>query len=151
MLKHRDWVGEATVLFAIERPQHFTNFNHCDECAEHDQTLLAHTPQSISLAEVGSPAWDPITFCSVEGKIYFLPGLIRLCLESIEDEFYFSQLLFHLEYDGHNNTLVQSLTSEQRQFVADFIAMMIECYPAGLEEYMCADEAFRALDIWSTQ
>jgi len=33
------------------RPEHFTNF-HCEECAEHDDTLLSRTPDTITRQDV---------------------------------------------------------------------------------------------------
>ncbi|VAX05467.1 hypothetical protein MNBD_GAMMA26-1571 [hydrothermal vent metagenome] len=35
-----DWVAKAKELFEMPKPEHFTNFTHCCECDEHDQTLL---------------------------------------------------------------------------------------------------------------
>jgi hypothetical protein len=31
----------------IEKPEHFTNFTHCDECKEHDDTLRARTVETL--------------------------------------------------------------------------------------------------------
>jgi len=35
-----DWVAEAKKLFSVEKPEHFTDYQHCYECNEHDQTLM---------------------------------------------------------------------------------------------------------------
>jgi hypothetical protein len=35
-----DWMQEARKKFAVKKPSHFTDFEHCPECAEHDETLL---------------------------------------------------------------------------------------------------------------
>jgi hypothetical protein len=34
-----DWIQQATQLFNVPKPVHFTNYRHCCECAEHDETL----------------------------------------------------------------------------------------------------------------
>ncbi len=53
-------------------PENYTNRDHCAECAEHDQTLRSYTPQSITLEQLGNPAWDPICFVlpqAFKGKV----------------------------------------------------------------------------------
>ena len=81
----------------VPRPEHFTNYQHCDECFEHDQTLREHDPVSIGLDQLGHPAWDPICFVSVEGFLYYLPALARLALGR-DQAYYLDQLLFHLRW-----------------------------------------------------
>ena len=97
-------INEATKVFAeVPRPEHFTDYEHCCECAEHDQTLLNATIDTIGLDELGNPGWDPVCFASAEGKQYYFPAFVRLSLDSIDHEFYFGQLLFHLEGSGAGN------------------------------------------------
>ena len=144
-----NWVEEAKVIFRAEKPEHFTNFAHCEECAEHDRTLISSEIDSISLDELGNPGWDPLCFCSVEGKKYLTPALIRLSLETMDEEFYLSQLLFHLEADGEDNQLVRSCTPEQRQFVAGFIAHLVQEFAAEIERNNCTDQVLRVHAIWS--
>jgi hypothetical protein len=144
-----DWIEQAKQLFQTEKPAHFTNYLHCEECEEHDQTLLNHDIDTISLDELGSPAWDPICFCSDEGKQYYLPALVRLCLESMDDDFYFAQLLFHLEADGPKNSFYLSCNNEQRRFIFQFIEFIITEHSDELEQSFSVDEAFRAREIWN--
>jgi len=69
------------VFGSLPRPVQFVrNPDHCDECEEHEETLAKLTPETISLKEVGSPAWDPMAFASDTSYQYFLPGLARLAL-----------------------------------------------------------------------
>ena len=144
-----DWLSEAKRLFDGAKPEHFTNYRHCCECGEHDRTLLAATIDSIGLEELGNPGWDPMCFASAEGKKYYLPALIRLSLESIDDDFYFAQFLFHLEGDGPGNALFSACNEAQRCFILGFIEHMILSYPEILETHGCANDAFRVQAIWS--
>jgi hypothetical protein len=147
-----DWKKQAKLLFNLPKPEHFGNYQHCCECAEHDQTLLAHDIESIGLDQLGNPGWDPLCFCSPEGLIYYMPALIRLTLNTIDDpqKNYLDQLLFHLIYDGENNRLVSACNAEQRKFVADFLAYLLETYSAEIEKgVMTYDDLFRAHEIWS--
>ncbi|TXS91374.1 hypothetical protein FV139_16760 [Parahaliea maris] len=144
-----EWIETARQLFRSPKPTHFTNYRHCEECAEHDQALLDASIDTISLAELGSPGWDPICFATPEGVKYYMPALVRLSLESVDGDFYFGQLLFHLELDGPNNALYLACTPEQRAFVAAFVDHMILNYSEQLEQAYSVDEAFRTQAIWS--
>ncbi len=74
-----DWIDRAKELFKASKPEHFTNFNHCEECEEHDQTLLVADIDTIDLGDLGNPGWDPICFAFPEGKKYYLLVPLR-CL-----------------------------------------------------------------------
>ena len=88
-------------------------------------------------------------FCSVEGKKYYMPALIRLCLETIDDDHYFDQFLFHISYEEEKNELLLNCSEEQRIFIASFIESMIENYPKEIERELTTDEALKAYEIWS--
>jgi hypothetical protein len=145
----RDWVAEAALRFAAPKPGEFTDSTHCDECAEHNETLLNEDLDTIGLEELGNPGWDPITLSSVAGKLYYMPAMIRLSLESLDGEFYFSQFLFHLRWDGPDNMLLQACSPAQRSLVADFVAYMIESHPQQLDNYLASDDAIDAHQIWA--
>jgi hypothetical protein len=53
---------------------------------------------TLAVADVGNPGWDPICFITGEGFNYYFPTLARLALADPADEhgWYFEQLLFHL-------------------------------------------------------
>ena len=65
----------------------------CEECEEHNQTLSSHTPENITLEELGNPGWDPMCMASDAAFAYYLPGMVRL---AFEDSYYIYQLVFHL-------------------------------------------------------
>jgi hypothetical protein len=94
----------------VERPEHFTRYMHCCECAEHDETLRAATPATIGLPELGNPGWDPMCFVSVEGFHYYLPALARLALGRGKD-YYLDQLLCHLRYPPER---IARMSADQR-------------------------------------
>jgi hypothetical protein len=71
-MTHEDWQKLALELFNVPRPQHFTNYMHCCECAEHDETLRNSDVHSIGLEELGSASWDPLCFCSAEGLLFIV-------------------------------------------------------------------------------
>ena len=145
-----DWKQQAKLIFNVPKPAHFSDYKHCCECAEHDQTLLACDVDSISLAELGNPGWDPLCFSSAEGLIYYLPALIRLTLDSIDNprENYLDQMLFHLVYDGPGNRLFSACSNEQREFVADFLEDLMDKHSSQVAGAFTSDEILRAHEIW---
>jgi hypothetical protein len=135
------------------KPAHFTNSRYCGECAEHDETLLAYDVDSIGVQQLGHPSWDPLCFASVEGLLYYLPALIRLTLETMDmpQERYVEQLLFHLICDGKDHALVRACSREQRAFIADFLASLLEQYSAELDAHLYTDDILKAYKIWSVE
>jgi hypothetical protein len=144
------WIEVATKLFRAPKPEHFTNYTHCCECAEHDETLLNAEVDTIGMEELGSPGWDPICFATPEGKKYYVPAFVRLSLETMAGDFYLDQFLFHLEGEGPGNDFLKSCSRTQREFLVRFIAYLIEHYPEEIEAACCTDNAFRVHELWST-
>lgn len=144
-----DWINTSLALFKAEKPEHFTDFTHCPECEEHDQTLLSKTVLTIGMEELGNPGWDPICFCDEIGIKYFTPALVRLSLETANSEFYFTQFLNRLIWDGRNNRYYLACTPDQRDFIANFIGYMIEEYSSEIEDFCYTEEALQAYRIWS--
>jgi hypothetical protein len=63
------------------RPDHFTNYMHCSECAEHDEVLRSRNSDTLRIEDVGNSGCDPICYISPEGFAYYLPALARLALK----------------------------------------------------------------------
>ncbi len=143
-----NWVEKAKYIFEMQKPEHFTDYLHCEECADHDETLRNTDVDNIGLKELGNEAWDPLCFCTNDGKKYYMPALIRLSLDSVNDEFYFDQFLFHLEGNGENNRLLLSCSEEQKTFITSFLKYMIENYSKEIDDNLCTDDAIRVYELW---
>lgn len=133
------------------RSEHFTNYKHCVECAEHDELLRARDIDTLRIEDVGNVCSDPICFITVEGFLYYLPALARLALDQPVDDndWYASSLLFHLCGDGPNNRKVQACTPEQRRVIWDFLNHLVETRSALADHSYSADHLLEALEIWS--
>jgi hypothetical protein len=106
-----------TVAFgAFERPEHFTNHTHCDECWEHDEVLRGRTRETLSIEDVGSQAWNPITMATPQAFAYYLPALARLALEPVPKDWdwYGYIILFELRWNGPRNERWQYCNRNQR-------------------------------------
>lgn len=59
------------------RPEHFTNFMHCDECRDADEYFQRQTIESL-----GGLAYEseivPVAFLTEEAFLYFFPALARM-------------------------------------------------------------------------
>lgn len=147
-----DWIQEARRLFKGPKPAHVTNYRHCCECAEHDETLLAYDIDSIDVVQLRNPGWDPLCFVSPDGFLYSLPALIRMMFDTMGTprERYLDQCLFHLMRDGHDHDLVRAGSPEQRAFMAEFLAHLIEQHSVEMEAGIFPAEAMlKAYEIWS--
>lgn len=135
----------------VERPEHFTNFTHCEECAEHDELLRKRDRGTLGIEDVGNLGWDPICFCSPNGIAYYFPTLARLALaeQSFEQyDWYANQLLFHLYSGFTENAFFQYCGVAQRQAVAGFLAHIIETRASLIDLYASADEFLRCHELW---
>lgn len=139
---------EATLLFKnVPRPEHFTDYTHCCECAEHDETLRRESIESLSYENL-RPGWDPLCFISPEGFQYYFPALVRLTLEGTGENYFIDQLIFHLELDGKRNSRYLQFTPEQRSFVVRLLIYLIETRAVEIEENFDTDALFRTVEIW---
>ena len=119
-----DRIAEAC---SAPRPARFVRDpDHCDECRDHEATLSRLVPETLDLAAVGNPGWDPICFATDEAFRYLLPGLCRLACGR-GDRYYLGSLLSHLENRAH------TLGRPQRQAVAALLDRLYEAMPAEIE------------------
>ncbi|GAT32389.1 hypothetical protein TSACC_2787 [Terrimicrobium sacchariphilum] len=138
---------DAEAIFEVEqafascqRPQRFTDYWLCDECAEHNETLARHTPQTITLKELGNVGWDPICFATPEAFQYYLPALSRLAIAEIEGN-YLMQFLFHVNDDRR----YQCLSASQRRCLFRFLSHISEAYPEYTKAHFIEDDLAAAL------
>jgi hypothetical protein len=145
-------LAEIDAAFAgVERPEHFTDYTHCAECAEHDALLRARTRETLGIADVGNPGWDPLAFCSPAGIAYYFPALARLALAGpnpVDDSWYADQLLFHLHYGQAENAFFQFCTPPQRRAVARLLAHLSATRTSLIDRNASADEFLQCRQLW---
>jgi hypothetical protein len=115
--KHDRHLAAIWQAFRLEpRPEHFTNYSHCCECWDHDETLRLNTRETIGLKELGNGAWDPICFINPAGFMYYFPSMAKLALGR-GNAYYLDQFLFHLDSPGR----IALFNNQQRQVVHKFL------------------------------
>ena len=154
MTSDADILQKVQQAFAgCRRPEHFTDFTHCEECAEHDELLRSRDIHTLRIEDVGNPGWNPICFISPEGFAYFLPALARLALpepDSVQG-WYGGQFFWHLCYDGRKNALWLVCTPEQRRVVVALLRHIAETRASLVDSELQTDELFQAIEIWSDE
>jgi hypothetical protein len=117
--------------FGCDRPaRRVRNPGHCDECAEHEGTMQAVTPETVSLDQVGNLAWDPVCYLTDEAWRYFVPGLARLA-PGHGDGYYLDQFLFHLE-----SGRIDCLNAEQCRALSALLDHLYETMASEIEGSM---------------
>lgn len=145
-------LGLFTAAFgAIERPEHFTNHTHCDECWEHDEVLRSRTRETLSIEDVGSQAWNPITMATPQGFAYYLPALARLALEPVPKDWdwYGYIILFELRWNGPRNERWQYCSRNQRSAICLLLEHLHRTRTESIKLYDCEYELLEALEVWS--
>ncbi|HEX6987819.1 MAG TPA: DUF6714 family protein [Planctomycetaceae bacterium] len=149
--------SKADILAAIDaafgrepRPEHFTNYRHCDECAEHDETFRSRTPETIGLDELGNPGWDPVCFVNVEGYKHYMPAFARLALDGSEvrqtseglpyRHGYLDQFLFHLWEER-----LAAFGDAQRGAVFNLLEYVLDEMPEEADRSSQVDRLFGAI------
>ena len=145
-----NWIEESRKLFNTPKPEHFTDFDHCEECLDHDLTLVNSDVDSIGFDELGNPGWDPICYVEAEGFIYYFPAFVRLCVNSNHDQSYISQFLFHLSYDGKNNRYTLAFSAEQRTFTLKFLNYLAEAKIDTITLYGDEEMLSSTIEIWAS-
>ena len=132
----------------LPRPRHFTNYQHCEECAVHDETLRSHDPRTISYEELGNPGWDPICFALPQAFLYYFPALVRLALDGRDRESYLDQFLFHVTYEGEESRFFKHFSREQRQVTLTTLCYIRERMKTEVAECMLGEQLTEAVDLW---
>lgn len=143
----------VTAFAGAPRPEHFTNYAHCCECAEHDAVLMDRDRATLAIEDVGGQGWNPITMATPQAFAYYLPALARLALDPVPDawDWYGYIILFELRRDGPRNDRWLHCTSPQRRAVVALIEHLFETRAAEIELYNCGHELLETVAIWSNQ
>jgi len=141
-----------------KRPEHFTIYDHCEECADHDKVLLSRDRTTLSLADVSNPAWNPIDFLTPEGFLYYFPALAKLALSNGGAEFLSMFVPFHLysalknESIRHPHRWLSALSQEQCNAILIF-ARFVASHKRDrvVAQAVNPEELDRAVAFWEAE
>ena len=149
-IKHRNEIlAQIESAFSdCVKPDEFVDASHCEECAEHNETLSKTSRDEIGLEELGMPGWDPICFVKPEGFLYYFPAMVRLVFDESTDAQYLSQFLFHCTYEGENSRFFSHFSREQVRATADLMRFLTTHWKDKLEACSVTRDAETAVQIW---
>ena len=127
------------------RPEHFTNYTHCDECEEHDNLLRSRNLETLEVGDIDNEMWDPICFLTPEGWRYYFPALVRISLEDLENG-YVGHFLHHL-MRSENDPSFALFNKHQNRAAFWFLQHVQERHKGLCDE----DELAAALKIWKAK
>lgn len=137
----------------IEKPIHFTDYVHCDECKEHDDTLCARTRETLRRQDLGNPGWDPLNFTTEEGIGYLFPTLARFAFMPEghgQYGWYGDQLIWHLSYETTKNRFLTWCNAEQRLAVIALLEHISKTRQKLVSDNFCENELSSAIAVWSS-
>ena len=142
---------------SVTRPAHFTNYKHCEECAEHDNLLRSRDRATLRIQDVENAGWNPLVFLTPEGFVYYFPALARLALSSNGEEFLTSFVPFHLyelltDQEGGRHPWLSALSKEQCNAILCFVCFVADQKKSILEALAVEPETLdQAVIFWKNE
>lgn len=148
-----DLVENAFKAFSeFEKPEHCTNYEHCEECAEHDQTLIKKTKTNLSIEDVGTVCWGPVPFMTMQALMYFMPRLIELAVNKAFDKDrdpYFLQFINSF-FDLPNSDRIHLFGKKQIEIMLKAFEYLEQEYYQLIEYHCWEDELKSAIKNWKS-
>ena len=69
----------------FEKPEHSTNYKHCEECNEYNELLKDVDRKELSIEQIGTVCWGPVPFLLPEAMAYYMPRFIELALLNVNN------------------------------------------------------------------
>lgn len=142
----------------VPRPEHFTNYKHCEECAEHDNLLRSRDRATLTVRDLGSAGWNPIAFLTGEGFVYYFPALAKLALSSGGETFLSSFVPFHLyealsvQENGRPHRWLPALSKEQCNAILSFVRFVADQKRNVMEPWAVApEELYQVVKFWENE
>jgi hypothetical protein len=122
----------------------------CPECRDHEQALKPLTRETLSMDNIGTVAWGPISNLNPKAMAYFLPGLIELAVSNAnnrENDPYINQFIFTL-LRGPEDDQFQLLEKPQINMVLEVLRFIKESHTETVSFEGYYQELESAIEIW---
>lgn len=143
-MNNKELISEALLLFPDIRPDHFTDPGHCEDCRDHDITLLEYTRENIPFYLLGNPGWDTLCFVNEAGFKYFFPAMVRLAIHGTGEEYYIGQFFSHVTENLH----CSSFNKQQSMFVIKVLEYLVEHNTEEIAINSDTDDILNAIERW---
>ena len=144
-------IKEAYDAFAnFKKPKQGTKYTDFEE-GEFNAVLLSAARRSLTMEQIGTVCWSPISAMTPEALAYFMPRLIELAVTRAVDcdgEPFFCHFINAFS-EGPANDRFKMFEQAQRRVMADSFRFLIDTYREELRREGWLDEACRAVESWS--
>jgi hypothetical protein len=138
---------------AFAKPEHSTNYSHCEECAEYDQLLRGVKRTELTVAQIGTVAWGPIPFLTPQALAYYLPRIAELALRGArnkEEDSFACQFLNQVSSQGKDAPQFSCLGPEHKALVLRCIEFIAATHFQEIEAQCYTDTLQKSLLGWRT-
>lgn len=142
----------------MPRPEHFTDYKHCEECKEHDKLLRSRNRDTIQASDVDNPGWNPLNFLTPEGFLYYFPALAKLALSKDGEDFLVDFVPFHLcdaltdKKGRHSHPWLTMLNKQQCIAILEYVRLVAKTKRDIMEPYgSYPEELDRAVTFWEAE
>jgi hypothetical protein len=134
---------------AFVRPEQCTNYLDFED-AQFNRMLLSATRQSLTIEQLGTVGWGPISHMNSEALAYFMPRLIELAVSGAIDRdgdpFYCR--FINAFYEDPDNERFKVFGTDQKVIMADTFEFLCQNHQAQLEIEGWLDEAQQGAMEW---
>ena len=145
-------VDSAYLAFShFEKPEHATNYQHCEECAEYDETLSLVSQRDLSIEQIGTVCWGPVPFLTPEATAYYMPRLIELAAAGVDNKDrdpYFTQFINSVSA-GPTNQQYSLFGAEQNLAVASALLFIKHRFYSSEYDHGWEDVLESSIAHWS--
>lgn len=143
-----EWYHRSRQVFDQPKPSKFTTCD-CLECRDHEILLSANDLDTIKQEVCGGSGLTAIRFSSVQGQLYYMPALVRTCLQTIGQGVFLEEFLRFLDPPPNKQkTLLEQCNQEQREFVAELLSTLIETCSGEVDRDGQSDEILICFEKW---
>lgn len=144
-----DWVRRSRQVFDQPRPSKFTTCD-CLECRDHEILLSANDVDTIRQEVFGGSGLTALRFATVQGQLYYMPALVRLCLQTIGRGIFLEEFLRFLDpTSSRQKPLLDHCSLEQRKFVSELLSCLIETRSGEIDRDGQSDEMLACFEKWA--
>jgi hypothetical protein len=145
------FVEDTYKLFeSFSKPQFATDFNHCEECQDHNDEVNGVSRRELSPEQIGTVCWGISSFLTPHAMGYYIPRFIELAVKGHSDKEGAPYMCLFINQIGLNSASKQFLlfSKEQRQAVRDSLVILKVHHINTLAEYCWDDDLEIAINQW---
>ncbi|MBB3167296.1 DUF6714 family protein [Simiduia aestuariiviva] len=139
------------VFSCYPRPLNFTDYKHCPECEDHNETMKSATLATLESKHLGCVGYSPWCFLTEEGFAHYIPRILELAITgkgNAHGELFLDDILYVLAPKPEHDRF-QRYTKHQCMAVFQALLYANKNFREQLVECFSHDDMDSALEYWS--